>query len=198
MEQKTWVYIDLDEAPVLIGHLWSRVRKGRESGSFQYDDSWLANPARFALEPALTLGEAAHHTPAEKALFGALGDSAPDRWGRALMRRAERRAARDEGRTARSLSELDYLLRVSDRARQGALRFSASEGGPFLSDSVHDPVPPLVELPRLLAASDSVLSDDDSQELLQLLLAPGSSLGGARPKASVVDTDGNSVRARGQ
>ena len=190
MERESWVYIDLDGVATLVGHLWSRVRNGRESATFQYDDAWLCSAERFALEPALVLGEAAHHTPAGKALFGALGDSAPDRWGRVLMSRAERRAARAEGRAARTLFEIDYLLRVNDRARQGALRFAAEEGGEFLSTGNRDPVPPLVELPRLLAASDNVTGDDDDDELLQLLLAPGSSLGGARPKASVLDHEG--------
>jgi len=196
MDRETWVYIDIDGVSVLVGRLWSRVRQGRESASFRYDETWLQRPERFALEPALTLGAAAHHTPAGKALFGALGDSAPDRWGRVLMGRAERRAARSEGCTARTLTELDYLLRVNDRARQGALRFAETQDGAFLSASDHDAVPPLVELPRLLAASDGVLGDDDSDELLQLLLAPGSSLGGARPKASVLDVDGNLAIAK--
>ena len=93
MDREAWVYIDVDGETVLVGRLWSRVRAGRESASFQYDDSWLERPDRFALEPALSLEPAPHHTPADKALFGALGDSAPDRWGRALMVRAERRAA---------------------------------------------------------------------------------------------------------
>jgi serine/threonine-protein kinase HipA len=147
------------------------------------------------MEPALTLGTGAHHTIAGRALFGALGDSAPDRWGRTLMGRAERRAARIEERSPRTLTELDYLLRVSDRSRQGALRFAAEVDGAFLSDAANDPVPPLIELPRLLAASDRVLDEDDD-ELLGLLLAPGSSLGGARPKASVVDMDGSFAIAK--
>ena len=196
MDRETWVYIDLDCVPILVGRLWTRVRQGRESASFQYDEGWLHHPARFALEPALTLGDAAHHTPAGKALFRALGDSAPDRWGRALMGRAERRGARAEGRAARTLFEIDFLLRVNDRARQGALRFAECEGGPFVSTTEYDSVPPLVELPRLLAASDNVLGEDDSYELLQLLLAPGSSLGGARPKASVLDAGGNLAIAK--
>ena len=191
MEQETYVYVNLAAAPRLVGRLWTRVRQGRESASFQYDDTWLADPERFALEPALALGSGAHHTPGGKALFGALGDSAPDRWGRALMARAERRTARNEERTPRTLTELDYLLRVSDRSRQGALRFAETEGGPFLSDASNEPIPPLIELPRLLAASDGIALDEDSDEMLALLLAPGSSLGGARPKASVLDTDGS-------
>ncbi|RLA41579.1 MAG: type II toxin-antitoxin system HipA family toxin [Gammaproteobacteria bacterium] len=190
MDTETYVYLDINGAPRLVGRLWSRVRRGRESASFQYDDQWLTDPERFALEPALTLGPGAHHTPAGKAMFGALGDSAPDRWGRTLMARAERRTARNEERAPRTLTELDYLLRVSDRSRQGSLRFAAEADGEFLSTACDEAVPPLIELPRLLAASDRMLLDDDDDELLAMLLAPGSSLGGARPKASVLDSNG--------
>ena len=143
-----------------------------ESASFRYDERWLTHPERFALEPALILGPGPHHTPTGRALFGALGDSAPDRWGRALMARAERRVARAEKRPPTSLTELDYLLRVNDFARQGALRFSAEPDGPFLSETSEDPVPPLIELPRLLAAADRL--DTDDEEALALL--PGTRL----------------------
>ena len=189
MERETLVYVSLGGEDHLVGRLWTRIRQGRESATFQYDEDWLRNPERFALEPALTLGAGAHHTGAGRALFGALGDSAPDRWGRALMARAERRLARAEERPTRTLTELDYLLGVSDHARQGALRFAETLGGPFLRNTTTEPVPPLIELPRLLSASERVLEEDDD-ELLSLLLAPGSSLGGARPKASVRDMDG--------
>lgn len=188
MDRETYVYVELYGRSLLAGQLWTRSRRGRESASFRYDDRWLAHPERFALEPALTLGPGPHHTPADRALFGAIGDSAPDRWGRALMARAERHAARKEERPPATLTELDYLLRVSDRARQGALRFATEPGGPFLSDSDQNPVPPLIELPRLLAAVQRLGTEDDD-EVLALLVAPGSSLGGARPKASVLDTD---------
>ena len=196
MAQEARVYIDLDGRILPVGRLWSRVRRGRESASFEYDPDWLAHAERFALEPALTLGPAAHHTPPGRALFGALGDSAPDRWGRALMIRAQRFRSRAEQRTPRTLTEFDFLLGVSDRARQGALRFAAEPGGPFLSDPDRDPVPPLIELPRLLAASDHAAAGGDDEELLALLLAPGSSLGGARPKASVLDRDGSLAIAK--
>ncbi|MEO1326519.1 MAG: type II toxin-antitoxin system HipA family toxin [Pseudomonadota bacterium] len=189
MDRETLVYVALGENDRLVGRLWTRVRRGRESATFQYDDAWLEDPERFALEPALSLGPGAHHTAAGRANFGALGDSAPDRWGRALMGRAERRLSRAEERAPRTLTELDFLLQVSDRSRQGALRFKAKPDGPFLGDAGAYAVPPLIELPRLLAASDRVLDEDDDA-LLALLLAPGSSLGGARPKASVVDMDG--------
>ena len=125
------VYVDLAGAPALVGRLWSRARKGRESATFEYDKTWLEHPERFALEPALTLGPGPQHTEAGKALFGALGDSAPDRWGRVLMQRAERRAAQREGRPARAPREIDFLLMVDDEARQGALRFARQPGGLF-------------------------------------------------------------------
>ena len=106
------------------------------------------------------------------------------------MTRAERRAAREAQRAPSTLTELDYLLRVNDRARQGALRFAAEANAPYLSDSARDPVPPLIELPRLLSATQRLGTDQDDDEVLALLLAPGSSLGGARPKASVLEVDG--------
>lgn len=189
MDREIWIYVDLQGAPTLVGRLWARVRKGRESATFEYDATWLEHGDRFALEPALTLDPAPHHTVQGKALFGALGDSAPDRWGRELMRRASRRAARAAGRNPPTLYEVDYLLNVNDEARLGALRFAESEGGPFLASDEQMPVPPLVDLPALLEASEQALDDNKSGEYLRLLLAPGSSLGGARPKASVRDTE---------
>ena len=93
-DKSVFVYVDINGKPVLLGRLWARDRRGRETASFAYDEGWLAHPERFPLEPALTLGAGDFHTPADKALFGALGDSAPDRWGRNLMRRAERQRAR--------------------------------------------------------------------------------------------------------
>ncbi len=196
MDTDVFVYVDLDGAPHLAGRLWARMRKGRDSATFEYDKDWLANPVRFSLEPALQLGPGPFHTPANKPLFGAIGDSAPDRWGRVLMRRAERRRADKAGETPRTLREIDYLLMVNDEARQGALRFAGGPGGPFLAAADAMPIPPLVELPRLLSAAEHVIGDSESDEDLRLLLAPGSSLGGARPKASVRDRDGHLAIAK--
>ena len=196
-DREVLVYIDTREALSLAGRLWARTRNNRQTASFEYDAAWLADPARrFALEPALTLGPGPFHTPVDKPLFGAVGDSAPDRWGRLLMRRAERRRAERAGDTPHTLSEIDYLLMVNDEARQGALRFALQEGGPFLSAEERSPIPPLIELPRLLSAAERVGSGSDSDEDLRLLLAPGSSLGGARPKASVKDRDGRLAMAK--
>jgi serine/threonine-protein kinase HipA len=129
-------------------------------------------------------------------MFGAIGDSAPDRWGRALMRRMERRRAEREGGPPRALQEIDYLLLVDDEARQGALRFAEREGGPFLREAGVTRIPPLVDLPKLLSAAERVTEGKDTDEDLRLLLAPGSSLGGARPKASVRDSDGHLAMAK--
>lgn len=196
MDREVLVYVDLDGVPHLMGRLWSRLRKGRETASFEYDAGWLENPARFSLEPALHLGPGPFHTTADLPMFGAIGDSAPDRWGRALMRRMERRRAEREKQAPRTLREIDYLLQVDDEARQGALRFAETEGGPFLREPGIKRTPPLIELPALLSAAERVVDDEDSDEDLHLLLAPGSSLGGARPKASVRDRDGHLAIAK--
>ena len=190
MEAGLFVYVDLAGTPILAGRLWARVRKRRQSATFEYDQDWLQSADRFSLEPALTLGPGPFHAPSDKPLFGSIGDSAPDRWGRVLMRRAERRRAERAGETPRTLREIDYLLMVDDEARQGALRFALDQGGPFLAERGTTRIPPLIELPRLLLAAERVVGDVDSDEVLRLLLAPGSSLGGARPKASVRDRDG--------
>jgi serine/threonine-protein kinase HipA len=196
MDREIFVYVDLEGRPHLVGRLWAHVRKNKESASFEYDKTWLENPLRFSLEPALGVGPGAFHTPADTPMFGAIGDSAPDRWGRALMRRAERRRAERAGTAARSLQEIDFLLLVDDEARQGALRFAENEGEPFLRKERGKRIPPLVELPELLSAAEHVVEDKDTEEDLRLLIAPGSSLGGARPKASVIEKDGQLTIAK--
>jgi serine/threonine-protein kinase HipA len=196
MERIALVYVDLDGIAHLAGRLWARARGGKESASFEYDKSWLENRLQFSLEPALQLGPGPYHTANDVPMFGAIGDSAPDRWGRALMRRIERRRADREKQTPRTLFEMDYLLLVDDQTRAGALRFKAEEAGPFLRESAADRVPPLVELPKLLAASERVIDEDETDEDLRLLIAPGSSLGGARPKASVREKDGRLAIAK--
>jgi serine/threonine-protein kinase HipA len=196
MEELVHVYADLNGTPRLCGRLWSRARKGQETASFEYDKEWLQFDGRFSLEPALSLGPGAFHTGPGKALFGAIGDSAPDRWGRMLMVRAERRAAKGEKRAARTLREIDYLLMVDDEARQGALRFAKTPGGPFLRADALGRIPPLVKLPQLLAAAEHFEGDTETAEDIRLLLAPGSSLGGARPKASVRDKNGELLIAK--
>lgn len=190
------VSIALGDENHVVGKLWCHNRKGRESASFEYDASWLKRPERFALEPALSLTPGAFYTTADQTLFGAIGDSAPDRWGRVLMRRAEAARAREAQQMPKTLGEIDFLLGVNDKARQGALRFSDTLDGPYQSPVGKKTIPPLVELPRLLSATERFLNDEENAEDLRLLLAPGSSLGGARPKASVIDRDGNLAIAK--
>ena len=196
MDREIFVHVDLDEVPYVVGRLWARLRKNKESATFEYDPQWLRHPARFSLEPALMLGPGAFHTPAETALFGAIGDSAPDRWGRALMRRMARRQAERSGQALRALQEIDYLLMVDDEARQGALRFAERQGGPFLREPDALRLPPVLQLPKLLAAAERVVDEAETDEDLRLLFAPGSSLGGARPKASVRLKDGTLAIAK--
>ncbi len=195
-DRKVYVYLELDGTLYHVGRLWGRSSRGKEGVSFQYEQSWLNFKERFSLEPALQLNEGIYHTGADQSIFGSIGDSAPDRWGRVLMRRVATRSARALNKPLRTLTEIDYLLGVYDEARQGSLRFSETLGGPFLQHSDSPPIPPLIELPKLLSATEKLLEDKESDEDLRLLLAPGSSLGGARPKASIRDKDGQLAIAK--
>ncbi len=183
------VYTDMRGKTHLSGFLWIHEnRQGIPVSTFRYADSWLNLKSSFAIDPLLPLS-----TPGpfnKKGLPGAIADSAPDRWGRVLMARGEGLRATQEGRTPRHLREIDYLLGVSDFIRQGALRFAFKEGGTFLTPPDKSDVPLLVGLPKLLASAQGFIADPDSEEDLKILLAPGSSLGGARPKASVIDGKG--------
>ena len=189
-EREILVYVDLAGCAHFVGRLWARRTRNRASATFEYDAGWLASPVRFALEPALMLGGGPQHTQQGRALFGAFGDSAPDRWGRTLIQREERRRAATEARAPRSLGEVDYLLGVGDIARQGALRFKETLDAPFLASGEGANVPPLIRLGELLNAAMRVAADGDDENDLRLILAPGSSLGGARAKASVLDLQG--------
>lgn len=191
------VSISLGSENIRIGKLWFHARGHKESASFEYDKKWLDHPEKFALEPALKLTEGTFHTGQGISLFGGFGDSAPDRWGRVLMRRDEISKAKEQNRTARALLEIDYLLGVNDEARGGALRFSISPNeNIFLSPKQKSSIPPLVDLPKLLSATEKFIANNESSDDLKLLLAPGSSLGGARPKASVRDKDGSLAIAK--
>jgi serine/threonine-protein kinase HipA len=192
-DRLAWVYADLDGRTHQVGRIYAHHNRGKETASFEYEKQWLVNPIRYALEPALSLGVGPFHT--SHRLFGSIGDSAPDRWGRTLMKRAEAHRANAKKTKARTLYEMDYLLLVHDEARQGALRFADGPGQPFLA-SGRPPVPPLINLPKLLSASDALLADAETAAELKLLLAPGSSLGGARPKASVRENDGRLAIAK--
>lgn len=189
------VYVTDGEKNLLAGRLYTHRRRGVESASFSYDDRYLANPDSYALDPALPLVTGTLQTPAGRALFGAFTDSSPDRWGRALINRAERARARIAGTTPRSMSELDVVLGVRDDLRQGALRFRQGDEGPFLADEDAG-VPVLADLPALLDIAARVEMDTSDYEELKRLLRAGSSLGGARPKAHVIDAAGHIAIAK--
>lgn len=183
------VYIDLDGVTRRIGTLRRRPGRGQETVTFEYHADWLGHEGRFSLEPALQLTRGAFAPANGAPLFGSIGDSAPDTWGKRLMQRAERKAAEREKRPVRTLQDVDYLLGVSDVSRLGALRFRLEGGEAFLSERGQG-VPGALELGRLLRITERIGRDEESEEDLQMIFAPGSSLGGARPKASVIDQHG--------
>jgi serine/threonine-protein kinase HipA len=183
------VHIALNGRTRQVGLARSNRIRGKETILFEYDDAWLKDPERFSLEPALAMTRGAFAPPGGLTVFGSLGDSAPDTWGRRLMQRAERRAAEREGRAIRTLAESDYLLGVSDETRLGALRFRRL-GEESFQASDQAGVPALIKLGQLLQVTERILRDEETDEDLQLIFAPGSSIGGARPKASVIDQHG--------
>jgi serine/threonine-protein kinase HipA len=184
------VYIDLQGRLHQVGLVRTNTVRGTETVVFEYTPEWLANPDRFSIEPALALTRGTFAPLAGQPIFGSIGDSAPDTWGRRLMQRAERRQANHEYRTIRTLSESNYLLGVADETRLGALRFRWM-GDPIFQAPTKAGVPALIELGRLLQITERILRDEETDEDLQLIFAPGSSLGGARPKASVIDQHGH-------
>ncbi len=195
MKKTIYVYENWSSiTPILLGRLYINQMRRNESYSFEYSDEWLRNSdAHSFLDPDLMLYRGRQYTPLDKNLFGLFADSCPDRWGRLLMQRREAITAQKEGRKPQKLNESDYLLGVYDAARMGALRFSLEEGGQFESSDKALATPPWVSLRKLESASIAFENDDSGLEekWLNQLLAPGSSLGGARPKATVQDVDGS-------
>lgn len=171
--------IGVDTLPV--GTLWTH-QGTHPTASFRYAQSWLEDPRAYPLEPALPLIPHTHHTLPRQPLFGSISDSTPDRWGQLLIQRAHANAQRNS-----SLLPRDYLLGISDHTRIGALRYSLDDNV-YLATTTD--VPPLTRLGDLISAANSIDAGDASPTELELLLAPGSSLGGARPKANVVDAQG--------
>ena len=187
MQRELLVYLDIDGEPVLVGRLWARERTGRETSSFEYDASWLKRRGAFALSPSLMLARGQFQSA--KGIANAFSDTAPDSWGKKLMLRRERARAKKAKTQPRTLFDIDYLAGVDDQTRMGALRFRDVDGAAFLT-STGEPVPPLIDLARLLSATDRIERDKETDEDLKLVLAPGTSLGGARPKATIRDGDG--------
>lgn len=193
-----YVFADWREisGPQLIGVLHSELLRGKEVFSFEYEKNWLQENFSQVLDPDLALYSGLHFLHEDKTNFGAFLDSSPDRWGRILMRRREAALARKEGRTESSLFETDYLLGVYDGHRMGGLRFKLSLDGPFLNNNNEMASPPWASIRELEQVSlrledENVMDDPDYLKWLGMLVAPGSSLGGARPKASIVDEHGN-------
>ena len=194
-EKDIYVYSDWqNSSPMLIGALHTSSLRGKELISFEYEREYLSSTdSGLIIDPDLSLYDGRQYVPSDKPIFGIFSDSCPDRWGRLLMNRKEAIVARTEGRKPRALTEADYLLGVFDETRMGALRFSLAEGAPFVSFDPDFPVPPWTTLRSLESASLAFEKSDNSlsEKWLNQLLVPGSSLGGARPKASVYGPDGS-------
>ena len=192
------VYADTWEmpSPLLLGILTATQVRGKEIFTFEYSADWLKYTKAFPIDPELQLYSGRHFTHGEKVNFGIFTDSAPDRWGRTLMDRRASIKARISNEPLPRLLESDYLLGVYDGHRMGALRFKLEESGPFLNDDKTLSAPPFSSLRELEVAAENVEldadeSDNERLKWINMLMAPGSSLGGTRPKASVVDTNGN-------
>lgn len=189
------VYADwkgLTGNPTKFGNLYATKVRGKEVFSFEYSNDWLKSKFAQVIDPDLNLFSGMHYLDDKKGNFGIFLDSSPDRWGRVLMRRRESYIARSENRPAKTLMESDYLLGVYDENRVGGLRFKLSEDGEFLNQDRLLAAPPITSLSELQSASlrleeDEDITDAEQIKWLNMLMAPGSSLGGARPKASIKD-----------
>jgi len=175
--------------PGLIGLLSAHSGKGKKTFSFEYDKQWITTKERILLDPDLDWFSGPQY-PNRKESFGMVLDSMPDSWGRTLMQRREAQKAKEEGRPARRLYELDYLLGVYDESRMGALRFKTDPDGPFLDIASGTTTPPwtsLGELEKAVSIIESDEEDENIQKWILMLLVPGTSLGGARPKANFTE-----------
>ena len=193
MERKIWVYENFSSLePKKLGILYVDILRGIEHYSFEYDQDWLKQSKfSFCLDPDISMFSGRQYT--EKNIFGMFADASPDRWGRILMKRREAIKARSENRKPNKMYDSDFLLGVYDQTRVGALRFKDDVNGPFLSDDKETAAPPWATLRSLEEASRQFEKDDNylNDKWLKQLLKPGSSLGGARPKATVEDERGN-------
>ena len=198
------VCIDLERfgRPVLMGLLHRQQSGSGEIFSFEYDHAWLEQPEVFSFDPDLALAAGPQYPAPQRKNFGIFLDSAPDRWGRVLMQRRENARARHEKRKPRALTEWDFLLGVHDETRLGALRFREKPNSPFIDSDAQVAAPPLTSLRELQAASlqfEKHIDDEENplyEKWLTQLFAPGSPLGGARPKASVRDEAGTLCMAK--
>lgn len=177
------------EQAKLIGILSAHQGKGRKSFSFKYDQAWLQSKEQFLIDPDIGWYSGQQY-PGIKENFGIFLDSMPDIWGRTLMKRREFMLAKEEGRKVNTLYDIDFLLGVYDESRMGALRFKTEADGPYLDDSEYYPTPHWSSVGELQYGAEMIESDRESADIkkwIALLMAPGSSLGGARPKANILD-----------
>lgn len=193
MERELQVYVDVKGAPVLAGKLWSYLKGGRQSALFVYEEEWLARKDAFALAPSLMLSKGRFYSVGD--IHGPFSDTAPDSWGRDLMRFDEQTRAKKDGVALRTLYSIDFLAGVSDEVRLGAIRFKNAGGTDFLAAG-RKSVPRIIEIKQLLAAADRIDRGKPRASDLAIVLDPGSALGGARPKAVVRDTNGDLLLAK--
>ncbi|MBO6080854.1 MAG: HipA domain-containing protein [Bacteroidales bacterium] len=195
MDKTIYVYFDdsYSKAPTLIGMLSAQQVRGREVFAFEFTKDWLQDNRCHLLDPDLQLFSGRQYLPENKSNFGLFLDSSPDRWGRVLLERRESCRAKAENRTRQNLQESDFLLGVFDESRMGALRMKLSPDGEFLDNDPEYSTPPFASLRELEHAAWQLENDDDKDvsKWLKMLIAPGSSLGGARPKANVADAHGD-------
>ena len=194
--KKLLVYADFDwlKEIELIGELSYESLRGSDSYAFQFNDEWLKRYGNLFISADLNNYKGLQYTQLEKDIFGCFSDALPDRWGRTLLNRREQILATEEKRPVRRLSSFDYLLGVDDSSRMGGFRFKKTPDGDFINSSNTLRIPPLTSIRELIHASREIEKSEEGNKLpdkkwLTQLVQPGSSLGGARPKASVVDTD---------
>jgi serine/threonine-protein kinase HipA len=189
-----YVYADFDwlPSPELIGELNYESHRGSDSYGFKYENAWLRNHGGIFLSDDINNYPGMQYTQPGRDIFGCFADALPDRWGRTLLNRREQLLAKDENRPVRRLSSFDYLTGIDDFSRVGGFRFKETQDGNFINESKMLRIPPLTNLRKLIAASHQIeLSEEENllpdMKWIAQLVQPGSSLGGARPKASVVD-----------
>lgn len=179
--------------PKLIGVLSAHAAKGRKAFSFEYSKDWINSKQRMLLDPDIQFYSGPQF-PNNKENFGIFLDSMPDTWGRTLMKRRAAQKATEKGEKAKTLYEIDFLLGVLDESRMGALRFKTDTDGPFLDNNDLSPTPPWSSVRELQEAAKNIENETDNNAVkkwLAILIAPGSSLGGARPKANIIDEHKN-------
>ena len=197
MADKTdiWVYADWKgmASPKCIGILSAQQAKGRKAFSFSYGADWIRSQEQLLLDPDIAWYGGQQY-PNGKENFGVFLDSMPDTWGRTLMKRRAALNAKDQGKPAPVLYDIDFLLGVHDLSRMGALRFKREPDGDFLDNDPVSPTPPWASIRELQYGAKLIESNEDTVEVrkwLAMLMAPGSSLGGARPKANIMDEHGH-------